>query len=169
MFSTSIATARTYSFIGFIFYVLAVIAGFLGVLVLAFFFVTAVSTSSSLPGSPVTVSVAFPFLGFLSVIFLLLFIPGILLSLFAWSTVRHIDAGRYDQARTNSLILGIVGLFFGLIIGGIFFLLSYAKLGESTTPSTLVQSLPQRFCVNCGRAVSPNDKFCKHCGKELPP
>lgn len=164
-----VAAARTYAFVGFIFYVLSNVAGFVGALAIAFFFVTSVSTTTSTsPGPPTTTVIAFPFFGLMAFLFLM-FIPGIVLTIFARTTVRDIEVGRYSQARTYSLILGIIGLFFGLLIGGIFFLLAYANLGEPVTQPTVVQPFPQRFCVNCGRAVSPDSKFCSYCGKELPP
>jgi energy-coupling factor transporter transmembrane protein EcfT len=115
-----------------------------------------------------TIGFAFPFI-LIAIVFLLLFFPGVILTIFAWITLRNMEIGKYAQARTSSLILGIVGLFFGLIIGGIFFLLAYANLGEYMTPLMAVQPLPQRFCVNCGRAMAPNTKYCAYCGKELPP
>jgi len=160
-------TARTYALIGFIFYVLSTVVGFIGALIFAFFFVTSVSTATStIP--PATV-VAFPFFGLVLFAAFLLFIPGIVLTIFARTTLRNIDIGRYSQARTYSLILGIIGLFFGMLIGGIFFLLAYAKLGESPIQPATLQPLPQRFCVKCGRAVPLDAKFCPHCGNELPP
>jgi len=161
-----IGAARSYAFIGFIFYILSTIAGFIGFLVIAFFFVTSISRSTS-PSLPIITTTVFPFI--ISIVFMFLFVPGIILSVFAWTTVKNIDVGKFGQARTYSLILGIIGLFFGLLIGGIFFLLSYAKLGESMMQPIMVQSFPQRFCVICGRAVSSDAKFCSHCGKELPP
>ncbi len=152
-----LGSARTYAFIGFIFYLLATAAGFIGLFVITPFIYVA------------NIGSAFPFI-LIAIVFLLLFIPGIVLTIFAWMTVRNIEMGKYAQARTYSLILGIIGLFFGAIIGGIFFLLAYANLGESMTPPMAVQPLPQRFCVNCGRAVvAPNTKYCAYCGKELPP
>jgi len=160
--------ARTYAFIGFIFYALSTIAGFIGILAIAFLFITSISTSTSLIPPTITI-ITFPFFGLVSLVLFLLFIPGIILTVLAWITVRNIDGGRYGQARTYSLLLGIIGLFFGFLIGGIFFLLAYAKLGESITQPAIVQPLPQRFCVNCGRAVSLDAKFCSHCGKKLPP
>jgi hypothetical protein len=146
MSNPNIETARTYASVGFIFYILSAIGGLIGVL--AFLFVV----------------IGFPFFAIIGSVFFLLFIPGILLAMFAWITVRDIDRGVHGRARTNSLILGILGLFFGLLIGGIFFLLAYSKLGESTAHLS-----PTRFCVNCGRAVSSDAKFCSNCGKELPP
>jgi hypothetical protein len=159
--------ARTYALIGFIFYVLSTVVGFVGASVFAFFFATSISTATSTT-SPTTV-IAFPFFGLILFAAFLLFIPGIILTIFARTTVRNIDIGRYGQARTYSLILGIIGLFFGMLIGGIFFLLAYAKLGESPMQPATLQPLPQRFCVKCGRAVPLDAEFCPHCGKELPP
>jgi zinc-ribbon domain len=159
-------TARTYAFIGFIFYVLAAAAGVLGLLVLAFVFSAIRSTGGvTSPGNIVT----FPFLSVISLTFLFLFIPAIVLAFFAWSTVKSIDAGRYGQARTNSLILGIVGLIFGVFIGGIFFLLAYANLSEPRPTPYPPQAPAQRFCVHCGNPVPPNSRYCPNCGKEQPP
>jgi uncharacterized protein YacL len=160
-------TARTYALIGFIFYVLFTVVGFIGALIIALFFVTSVSTATST--TPPATIIAFPFFGLIMFSAFLLFIPGIILTMFARTTVRNIEKGRYNQARTYSLILGIIGLFFGMLIGGIFFLLAYAKLGESPMLPATLQPLPQRFCVKCGRAVPPDAEFCPHCGNKLPP
>jgi len=166
MSSQAVGTARTYAFIGFIFYVLSTAAALIGILVFAFFFAISISTAVT-PGTPTSTAYIFPFF-WIPLFFFILLIPGIILSVLAWTTVRNIDLGRYDQARTYSLILGIIGLFFGFL-SGIFFLLAYAKLSELTTHPAIVQPLPQRFCTNCGRGVSTDAKFCSHCGKELPP
>jgi hypothetical protein len=167
MSSQVFGAARTYAFVGFIFYVLSTIAELIGALAIMFFFVTSISTS--IPPSPPTTIITFPFFGLISLAVFLLFIPGIILTVLAWTTVRNIDVGRYGQARTYSLILGIIGLFFGMLIGGIFFLLAYAKLGESVIQPAAIPPKPQRFCVKCGRAVPLDAQFCPHCGKELPP
>jgi len=114
----------------------------------------------------------------------------------AWAalTFSNIEKGHYTEAHTASLVLGILGLFFGLLIGGIFFLLAYGKLGElihpqpsygfqpyphnypqqfpeapPPQPSPAFNPMNQRFCVNCGRPVLAGSKFCPNCGKELPP
>jgi len=161
-------TARTYAFIGFIFYIIAAAAGILGLLILGVIFATSISTvTSTFPTTPPASVSVFPFFGLILVIFGILFIPAVVLTFFAWSTVKSIDAGRYGQARTNSLILGIIGLFFGIVIGGIFFLLAYANLGEFQQPRP-PQPQPERFCINCGKPVSPNDRYCPYCGKEQP-
>jgi hypothetical protein len=167
-------TARTYAFIGFIFYIIAAAAGVLGLLILGVFFATSISTvTSTFPTTPPANVSAFPFLGLILLIFGVFLIPAIVLTFFAWSTVKAIDAGRYEQARTNSLILGIIGLVFGVFIGGIFFLLAYANLGEPQPyqpyPPQPPQPQPQKFCVNCGKPISPNGRYCPYCGKEQPP
>jgi hypothetical protein len=158
-------TARTFAFIGFIFYILAAAAGVIGLLILAFVFSTIASTGAVT--SPSNISQV-PVFGNISVTFLFLFIPSIVLAFFAWSTVKAIDAGRYGQARTNSLILGIVGLIFGVFLGGIFFLLAYANLGAPQPITYPTQPPAQRFCVNCGNPVTLDSRFCPRCGKEQP-
>jgi hypothetical protein len=158
-------TARTYAFIGFIFYILAAAAGVLGLLVLVFVFSAVSSTRGVTPGNIFT----FPFFSVISLTFLFLFIPAIVLAFFAWSTVKAIDAGRYGQARTNSLILGIVGLIFGVFIGGIFFLLACFNLGEPRPTPYPSQVSAQRFCVHCGNPIPLGARYCPNCGKEQPP
>lgn len=162
-------TARTYAFIGFIFYALAVAAGVFGALIFAFIFLTAIPATSPFPTTPSPTIIGFPLVGFFSLIFIALLIPSIALTIFAWFTVKHIDAGRYEAARTNSLILGIIGIFFGMIIGGIFFLLTYVRLAETHRPP-YPQPPPytQRFCTNCGKPLSQDARHCPHCGKEQP-
>jgi hypothetical protein len=63
------------------------------------------------------------------------FLLGIIISggLTVWAgvTSKHIGSGRGNKARTSSLILGILGLYFGMLIGGIFFLLVYTRLGKT--------------------------------------
>src|SRR3990172_4737822 len=108
-------TARTYAFIGFIFYVITAAIGILVLLIVGLIFATSISTvRSNFPTTPPTSVSAFPFFIILMV-FLIILIRAIVLAFFAWSTVKAIDGGRYGQARTNSLILGIIGLFFGVI------------------------------------------------------
>jgi len=62
------------------------------------------------------------------------FLLGIIISggltAWAWITVKRIESGTSGKARTSSLVLGILGLYFGILIGGIFFLLAYTRLGK---------------------------------------
>jgi hypothetical protein len=164
MISPSVGTARNYALVGFIFYVLSVVGELVGLLVIGFILTTVVYSASNLPGT--TFYPTFPLLFIFLPLAFVLFVPGVILTVFAWMTMRDIDTGRYGQARTYSLILGIVGLFFGMLIGGIFFLLAHSKLSELTVQP--VQQLGRRFCVNCGNPMSLDAKYCGRCGKEQP-
>ncbi len=121
------------------------------------------------------------------------------IGLTAWAvlTFSNIEKGHFTEAHTASLVLGILGIFFGFLIGGIFFLLAYGKLGDlihpqpsygfqpypqtypppqfpqaapaPPQPSPAFNPMNQRFCVNCGRPLMTGTKFCPNCGKEVPP
>lgn len=148
-------TARSYALIGFIFYVLGAAGWIIGMSAMLF-------TTPFWWGQMPSGMVAFPFIpmGIFGVI-------SIGFTAWSWTTLRNIEGGRYSDARTSSLVLGIFGLFFAWLIGGIFFILAYAKLGEILQPQ--IPITPQRFCVSCGRAVPADAKFCSNCGKEVPP
>jgi len=62
----------------------------------------------------------------------LLMIIAIFFVYWAFRTYKQIENANYEAARTPTLMLGIFGLFpfFGGVIGGILFLLCYAKLGD---------------------------------------
>ena len=60
--------------------------------------------------------------------FIFIFIISLGLSYYSWVTVKQIDQGRYESARMDILILGILGVMFGLVLSGIFFLFSYRSL-----------------------------------------
>ena len=171
-------TARTFAFIGFIFYVIVAVVGILGLLFFGLIFATSISVSSAITPVP-TSATLFPF-SIAFALFLIFLIPAAILAFVAWSTVKAIDSGRIAQARTNSLILGIVGLVFGAVISGIFFLLAYANLGEPYQQSyqpyqpqpppaqPQPQTQTQRYCVNCGNPIALTDIYCPHCGKQQP-
>lgn len=104
------------------------------------------------------------------------FLVSVGLTLWAYITYKKIDEGNYAEARTYSLVLGILGLFpfFGSFIGGIFFLLANGKLGDvlrmiqvTSYPSTLIP-VSNRICVECGRIVGIEGHFCSQCGAKLP-
>ena len=146
MVEHAVREARTYAKVGLVFYLLT--SGLALLAILAF------SLFMHIPrmGIPNFIML-FPLLGF-SVVFGLTYL--------AWITVKHIERGRYEAARTNSLILGIIGLVFGMLLGGIFFLLSYNSLGHAVhSPGHL------RICSSCGKELAINSVFCSHCGKKL--
>lgn len=62
--------------------------------------------------------------GIFSIIVILIFIGAYL------TTVKRIDDGLYEAAKTPCLIMGIIGLLIGLIVPGIFYMMAYTKLGE---------------------------------------
>jgi uncharacterized protein YacL len=62
--------------------------------------------------------------GIFAIIIILIFIGAYL------TTVKRIDDGLYEAAKTPCLIMGILGLLVGLIVPGIFYMLAYTKLGE---------------------------------------
>ena len=62
--------------------------------------------------------------GIFAIIIILVFIGAYL------TTVKRIDDGLYEAAKTPCLIMGILGLLVGLIVPGIFYMLAYTKLGE---------------------------------------
>lgn len=160
-------SARTFALIGFIFF--AITVAILGLVTLVVFF-GAVFFSTIGFGQGYGFFFPFPFF-FPFGIFLALSLG---LTFWSWTSLKDIEAGRYRQAETSSLVLGILGLFVN-IISGIFFLLAYIKLtnvsryAQAGPPPIYAPATPaSRFCVNCGRAVAIDAKFCHHCGKELP-
>jgi len=62
--------------------------------------------------------------GIFAIVIILVFIGAYL------TTVKRIDDGLYEAAKTPCLIMGILGLLIGLIVPGIFYMLAYTKLGE---------------------------------------
>ncbi len=159
-------SARTFALVGFVFYLLGAVIG--GIALVTTLFTVFV---------PVGMPMGF---FFFPVIF-----PGIFaaisigLALWSWVTLQHIEAGRYQEAQAPSLVLGILGLFFAMLIGGIFLILAYTKLANITSgrapPVAMAPpppaAMPQptgRVCPNCGRPIPMDAKFCNHCGHELP-
>jgi len=164
------STAKTYTTVGFVFYMIPAFGA------LAIFIGLSWALGAAAPwihwGSPdVGPAIALFFLGL-----------GVLvnggLTYWAYVTYKNIEAGNYESARTSSLVLGIFGLvpFLGSFFGGIFFLLTYAKLGDVLrwgaypgTPAAYVpSSASARFCVSCGRSVALDNLYCAHCGTQLP-
>ncbi len=152
-------SAKTFALIGFIFF--AIVTAIWGMVTLG----VAISVVFFAGSMPFVFPFIFPFGVFLAL--------GVALSVWAWITMKDIEAGRYKEAQTASLVLGILGLF-GNLISGIFFLLAYSKLGHAIAyaqapPSAYQPAAPTtgRICTECGRPIAMDAKFCPHCGKEL--
>ena len=159
--------ARTFTLVGFVFYLIGAVVG--GIWTLTILAVFAVFPT----GMPMGVFF-FPVLGpsiFLAVA------AG--LTVWSWTTLQKIEAGRYQEAQAPALVLGILGLFFALLVGGIFLIIAYAKVGNviSPRPAAVPMAAPApvaspqpggRVCPKCGRPIPMDAKFCNHCGHELP-
>ncbi len=63
-------------------------------------------------------------MGLVAIVIMLVFIGAYL------TTIKRIDDGLYEAAKTPCLIMGIIGLTIGLLLPGIFYMLAYTKLGE---------------------------------------
>ncbi len=164
---TEAQSARTFALVGFVFYLIGAVGwgGLLVASLLTFFFI------------PVSPPFGFETLGFIFPLIPLAVSVG--LTVWSWGTLQRIEQGGYQDAQAPVLVLGILGLFFALVIGGIFLILAYAKLGNVVSPRLAapvmaaplpVAPLPAggRMCPNCGRPIPMDAKFCNHCGHELP-
>lgn len=104
------------------------------------------------------------------------FLLSVGFTIWAYITYRNINEGRYIDARTSSLLLGIFGLlpFIGSFLGGLFFLIVHWKLGlviqigHSPIYSSASISASSRFCTQCGRIVGADNLYCVQCGMQLP-
>ena len=169
---TEAQSARTFALVGFVFYILASVVSGIFFVVSLFVFQFFV-TSASFDFGPFGFG-AFPFIFqgvFLGVV--------VALTVWTWGTLQKIEQGAYRDAQAPVLVQGILGLFFAFLIGGIFLIIGYAKLGNVVSPRPAVPVMaapapvaPQpaggRVCPNCGRPIPMDAKFCNHCGHELP-
>jgi len=161
------STAKTYATVGLIFYILSVLSGILGLITLNWGF-----SRTNIPRGPWG---SWPSISALVGLGLgLVFLANVILAIWAYKTYKQIEDGQYLKAQTGSLLLGIFGLVFGGFIGGLFFLLTYAKIGDILKKTHWIQSTPksavtsERYCSSCGLVVHLADKFCPKCGSSLP-
>jgi hypothetical protein len=105
----------------------------------------------------------------------------ILFLLIAAPLKNKIDTGKVDeQIKSESLVAGILGIFFAWIIGGIMFLVAYSKVQTilyrrsippppppPTPVSAPTPTVSLRYCVHCGRTIPTDAKVCPYCGKQL--
>jgi uncharacterized membrane protein (DUF485 family) len=156
--SIDLQSAKSYVLVGLIFYLLGAliwIFGFLG----ASLFMGGFMGTGMMGGFPIAV-------GFPSVFLII----SVAFTVWTWITLNNINAGRYKDAQTATLILGIFGIFFAWLVGGIFLLLANGKLDNVIREQTVPKETPQRtgrICVKCGKPVGWDAKFCQHCGKDL--
>ena len=164
---TEAKSARTFALVGLVFYAIGTAAwgGLLVAALVTFFFI----------------GISLPF-GFGAFGFIFPLIPlgvSVGLTVWSWSTLQKIGQGRYQEAQAPVLVLGILGLFFANLIGGIFLIVAYAKLGNVVSPRLAAPAMaapvpvaPQpaggRVCPNCGRPIPMDAKFCNYCGHEMP-
>ena len=150
-------TTKTVALLGLILYGLATLGSF-----------------SDLLGTPWDLNPFFPWV--FSIWNGLGFLLSVGFTIWAYITYRNINEGRYTDARTSSLLLGIFGLlpFVGSFLGGIFFLIAHWKLGHvlridySPIYSPEPISASSRFCTQCGRIVGEDNLYCVQCGTQLP-
>jgi hypothetical protein len=165
--SVEAQSAKNYALVGFVFYVLGLV-GWIGLMWFFFSFLSVLRGppfNVDLSGVPITFGF-FPFVIPVGVFF------ALTAGFTVWSlvTMDNIGKGKYAEARTASLVLGIFGIFLAWIIGGIFLLLAYGRLGDAMRGTEVSRVPPQgaaRICTNCGKPVGRDAKFCGHCGRQL--
>ena len=180
-------SARSYSVVGLIFVVLSALGGLISIIGISW----ALSWTTIDFWTPWETQAI---VGLAIAVLALLFLLNLIFVSLAYVTYKRIEEGNYANARATALILGIFGLFplFGAFIGGIFFLLTYWKLGKvmNSTPAPVYTTFPnpasvpapapvqtstpiskskdRNFCVSCGQAISNQDRFCALCGAKMP-
>ena len=108
-------------------------------------------------------------------------------ALWGFNTLGRINDKKYEDARGSLQTLGLLGLPFGMIIAGLFFLLAHSKLAEVVEkpaqpleivppaprpPSTPVPAVPPPpsvevlYCTSCGLQIPTDTKYCPYCGEK---
>ena len=120
----------------------------------------------------VIIGVFLLFVGFLGIIWLLIVY---------FFSYRPVVDGRFEQARTPTLLVAILSLLTVNLLSGILYLIAYVKLGDAVRemqtvsmpppgfPQAPLQTQPARVCLGCGRVLqTPTPAFCPACGKQVP-
>jgi hypothetical protein len=161
--SEAAESAKTYTIVGLIFYVLGVIGNLIPLLFFGFF-------SDWLERPPFNADIPFSIGPFFLLFFGIPLAFNVGFAVWSWITLANIGKEKFFEARTAAIILGIFGIFLAWIIGGLFFLLAYGKLGEAISGTSAKLETPlskHRICIHCGKPVGWDVKFCEHCGKDL--
>jgi hypothetical protein len=121
----------------------------------------------------------FPYAGFAVAAALVVGALVVVFLYFAYTLSYHrIQMGEYDAARTPTLVIGILSLFFGLL-PGIFYLIGYVKLDsaireqQGANPGALgfapgFAPGAQVSCKGCGRVYPVGMyAFCPACGQKM--
>ena len=112
----------------------------------------------------------FPFLG---VAVLAIAVVGILWLFLVYAfSYRPTTRRAYSEARTPTLLFGILALVSFSIIPGILYLVAWAKLGDAENelarmPRPTLPPAESRYCPACGRANSMARSTCEDCGGQL--
>jgi hypothetical protein len=97
----------------------------------------------------------------------------ILVYLFSYQPARE---GKYEAARTPTLVFTILSFLTLSIIPAILYLIAYVKLGDAVREITA--PIPAQFppgpprmqvCLKCGSVREGPGAFCAHCGTPWPP
>jgi hypothetical protein len=114
----SAGTAQTLILIGFIFQIIISVILIIGIGVV--FLIASLAAA------------VFPPAAIGSIIFLAFGAIDIVLLYVAYEySYKPAREGQYEAARGPTLLLGILGLIFGLVITGIFYIIGYVKLGDA--------------------------------------
>ncbi len=122
-------TASTYLTVGLVFSIIALIGYiyYTFTLVFAIVAISSLNTTSSVPTSFLYTFTIIPFI----IIFVFLIIDIFILVRIN-KIKKYIDSGNVSQAyKTDSILLGILGLIFGMVITGIFLLLARSPLNTA--------------------------------------
>ncbi len=105
---------------------------FLVIGIIVFLFAFAVSFTTTVSNGPVTSITTEPALPFIFGIISIAFIFGIFWILLDYFLLyKKILADKIEEAKSASLVLGIIQLIFGGLIPGILILVAYGKLADS--------------------------------------